>query len=127
MAHKAPSDPVRSANWLADILRQVRLVWSLWKDPRVPIGVKLIPPATLIYLLWPVDMLPDPLVGLGQLDDLAVVLLGLRMFIALSPEELVQQHLEKLTGRWRMDDPPAQPAPDDTEIVEGRYRVVDEA
>jgi uncharacterized membrane protein YkvA (DUF1232 family) len=125
VAGKRPSDPIQSASWLAEILNQLRLVWSLWKDPRVPFGVKLIPPATLIYLLWPVDLLPDVLVGLGQLDDLAVVLLGLRMFVALSPKDLVRQHLDRLAGRWQVTSTPPQAKSGGTEIVEGEYRVVD--
>ena len=126
MARKAPPDPIRSANWLADILRPARLIWSLWRDPRVPFLVKLIPPATLSYLFWPVDMLPDFLLGLGQLDDLAVILLGLRLFISLAPEEIVRQHLAELTGRWRVDNPPPQPPSRGPEIVEGQYRIIDE-
>lgn len=126
MPHKILSSPTRSAGWLADILRQAGLIWSLWRDPRVPIGLKLIPPATLIYLLWPIDVLPDLFVGLGQLDDLAVVLLGLRTFIALVPDELVQQHRDKLAGRWHVNNPTYQSAATDTETVEGQYRVVHE-
>jgi len=125
MARKVPPDPIRSANWLAEILRYTRLVWRLWKDPRVPLWVKLIPPATLIYLFLPIDLLPDPLLGLGQLDDLAVILLGLRLFIALAPQEVVRQHLAELAGRWRVERPP-QPSPESAEVVEGQYRIMDE-
>jgi uncharacterized membrane protein YkvA (DUF1232 family) len=126
MAHRAPPDPIQSANWLADILRQARLVWRLWHDRRVPLWVKLIPPATLVYLFWPVDILPDPLLGLGQLDDLAVILLGLRLFVALAPEEVVRQHLAELAGRWRVDNPPSRPSTSGPEVIEGQYRVIDE-
>lgn len=125
MARKASPDPIRSANWLAEILRQARLIWRLWQDARVPLWVKLIPPATLIYLFFPVDLLPDPLLGLGQLDDLAVILLGLRLFVALAPEEVVRQHLAELVGRWRVESSP-QPPSESGEVIEGQYRIIDE-
>jgi uncharacterized membrane protein YkvA (DUF1232 family) len=126
MAHRAPPDPIRSANWLADMLRQARLTWRLWRDRRVPLWMKLIPPATLIYLLWPIDILPDPLLGLGQLDDLAVILLGIRLFIALAPEEVVRQHVADLASGWNVKNPPSPPPAGGPEIIEGRYRIIDE-
>jgi len=126
MARKATHDPSQSANWLTEIVKQARLIWSLWRDPRLPLWLKLIPPATFIYLLWPVDALPDFLAGLGQLDDLAVILLGMRLFIALAPEEIVRQHLARLASRWHVEPPPSQPAPRGPEIIEGQYRAVNE-
>ena len=126
MARKAPSDPVRSANWLAEILRRARLIWRLCRDPRVPLWTKFIPPATLVYLLLPIDVLPDPLLGLGQLDDLAVILLGLRLFLALAPEDVVRQHLAELAGRWRVENSPGRPSSRGPEVIEGQYQVIDE-
>jgi len=125
MARKGIPDPIRSANWLAEILRYARLVWRLWQDRRVSLWVKLIPPATLIYLLWPIDLLPDPLLGLGQLDDLAVILLGLRLFVALAPKEVVHQHLVQMAGRWWVK-PPSESPSKSPEVIEGQYRVIDE-
>lgn len=116
---------MQSANWLAEILRQARLIWRLWQDPRVPLWLKIIPPATLIYLFLPIDLLPDLFLGLGQLDDLVVILLGMRLFVALTPKEVVRQHLAELAGRWRVEKPP-QPSPRSPEVIEGQYRVIDE-
>lgn len=38
-----------------------------------PLRVRLILAAALIYLVWPYDLLPDWLLGLGIIDDFAVV------------------------------------------------------
>ena len=124
MAGKRNPDPIQSADWLAEILKHARLIWRLWRDSRVPIWLKFIPPATLIYLFMPLDLLPDPLLGLGQLDDLAVILLGLRLFVALAPKEVVHQHLAEMAGRWRVK--PSSPSRSESpEVVEGQYRVID--
>ena len=46
----------------------------------------------MIYLLSPVDFIPDLALGLGQLDDLAIFLVGLRLFIDICPPELVAEY-----------------------------------
>jgi uncharacterized membrane protein YkvA (DUF1232 family) len=125
MANRTPPDPIRSADWLAELFRQARLIWRLWRDRRVPFLTKLVPPAILLYLFWPLDMLPDPLLGLGQLDDLAVILLGLRLFVALAPAEVVREHLSEMAGRWRVESPPTQRPSSSPETIEGQYRVID--
>jgi uncharacterized membrane protein YkvA (DUF1232 family) len=95
--------------WIQDIVRQARLAWRLMRDSRVPTWTKLIPPAALLYVLFPIDIIPDLVAGLGQLDDIAVVLIGVKLFIELSPREVVHEHLAALGARvreWRVVDEP---------------------
>jgi uncharacterized membrane protein YkvA (DUF1232 family) len=73
--------------FIKGLINEVRLAWRLFRDPRVPLGLKLIPPTALIYTLSPIDLLPDIVLGLGQLDDLAVLVLGVRMFVEMCPPE----------------------------------------
>lgn len=72
--------------------RYGRLALRLFADRRVPIFVKLVPLLAIVYLLWPIDLIPDlPVPILGQLDDLAILLIALRFFVELSPEEVVSE------------------------------------
>ena len=71
----------------------IRLFSRLIKDPRISFSSKLVVVGILIYVLLPVDLLPDFLVGIGQIDDLAVILLGLKLFLKLCPPEVVEEHL----------------------------------
>ena len=87
-----PKDSDEALGFLTDLIRQVRLLWRLLNDSRVPAWVKTIPAAVLVYLIFPIDLLPDPVLGLGQLDDLAIFLVGLRLFIDICPPELVAEH-----------------------------------
>jgi uncharacterized membrane protein YkvA (DUF1232 family) len=104
---------------LAELIRNAKLVWRLLKDPRVSPAIKLTVPAlAAIYLIWPIDLLPDVLLGLGQLDDLAILLLGVRLFIELCPPGIVQLHRDALDGK-----PP--PGKEQGEIVDGEYRVIE--
>jgi uncharacterized membrane protein YkvA (DUF1232 family) len=91
-------NPTRDLGFFAELLQQLRLVWYLLKDKDVPIYLKLIPVASLVYLIVPIDIIPDMLPGLGQLDDLGVIVLGLKMFIDMSPKDLVDYYLAELKG-----------------------------
>lgn len=86
--------------WLKEFFGQFKLAWELLWDGRVPIMTKVVPLLTMIYLLSPVDFIPDLALGLGQLDDLAIFLIGLRLFIDICPPELVSeyQHGSGVTG-----------------------------
>lgn len=88
----------RTLGMLPGILREARLAWRLWRDRRVPMWTKGVPLLSLLYLVWPLDFLADPLLGLGQLDDLGVILLGLALFISLVPSELVESHRSEMGG-----------------------------
>ena len=92
---------------LAETLKQGRLILRLLADRRVSIWPKLIIPATAVYILSPIDILADPMLGLGQLDDIAVLLIGLKLFVELCPTDIVRQHLDELAS-----------------VIEGSYRVV---
>jgi uncharacterized membrane protein YkvA (DUF1232 family) len=84
---------------LIDLLRQFKLIWRLLKDRRVPLWMKVIPFLSLAYLLVPTDLVPDVLLGLGQLDDMAVLALGAKLFTQLVPEQVIQEHREELAAQ----------------------------
>ncbi len=82
---------------LREFFSQFTLAWKLLWDGRVPLATKLVPFLTMGYLFLPVDFVPDVLLGLGQVDDLVVLLVGLRMFISLCPPTVVAEY-KRLTG-----------------------------
>ena len=123
------SDLGETAGILASIIRNARLVWRLLRDPNVSTWLKMIPPASLLYLLFPFDFLPDLALGLGQLDDIAIILLGLKLFIELCPQEIVRRHLREMSsvsGSYRVvdEEPTQEPAP--SAYIEAPYRVIEE-
>lgn len=120
-------DQKRSVGFWAGLARQFRLAWRLLWDPRVPVWTKLVPFVSVLYILSPIDFIPDWFLGFGQLDDLGVLLVGIRMFTQLSPEEIVLQHLEAMgfpVNRWRV----AEEAPPgiDGEVIDVEYEIRDE-
>jgi uncharacterized membrane protein YkvA (DUF1232 family) len=81
------------------IIDQVLLTWRLVRDPRVPLWSKLIPAAALIYILSPIDIIPDFLIVIGQLDDLGLLLASMRLFEAVVPEYIVAEHRAAISSR----------------------------
>ena len=82
---------------ILDIVHNLRLAWQLFRDKRVPLWTKGVPLAALAYLVWPLDILADPALGLGQLDDLAIIMLGIKAFVSLCPPQLVAQLKQQIT------------------------------
>ncbi len=117
-----PMKPNERLSLLAEIVRNVRLAWRLLWDPRVPLATKLVLPGIMgLYILSPIDALPDLLVPLGQLDDIAVLLLGMSLFINLCPPDVVAEHSAALMrNATRNRDASAE-----AETIDAEYRVIE--
>lgn len=93
-----------------DVLRELLLflphfallLKRLLQDPRVPRRSKLILGGTALYLFSPIDVVPDFVPGLGQLDDLVVVLLALHSILNRVDESIVVEHWEGGSGVIQM-------------------------
>ena len=75
-----------------------RLYWRLFRDRRV----SLLPKALLVliglYLLSPIDVVPDFVPVIGAVDDLAVGLGGLWLFVQLCPPPVVREHVLRIAA-----------------------------
>jgi uncharacterized membrane protein YkvA (DUF1232 family) len=72
--------------------RLVRLVGGLAVDTRIPGQTRLWIGAAAVYLASPLDLLPDWIPVLGQLDDLIVAALLLDALFEKVPYEIVRSH-----------------------------------
>ncbi len=73
-------------------LAHVRLAARLLREPQVPLIFKALLVGAAGYVILPFDVLPDFIPGLGQLDDLTVMVLAIESVIALVPAKLVAHH-----------------------------------
>lgn len=91
------------------VLDQARLAWRLLRDPRVSMLKYALPTLLLFYLMSPVDAIPDVLLGIGQTDDLGIVVAGfmllLRVIPKLAPGYVVDDHLRQMGKRGRAWEP----------------------
>ena len=94
---RVPKDMTEVVDIVRRLPTYIRLVWALLRDGRVPAQQKLILAGIGAYLFFPIDLIPDFVPVLGQLDDIAVVLLGLDLFIRSAPPDIVEEHLAKIS------------------------------
>lgn len=107
----------QKVNFFVSIFNRLRLVVRLLRDARVPIYLKIIPFASLIYILMPLDFIPDLIPALGQVDDLGALILAIETFIMMSPQDVVQQHLAEIEASARRSKG------GDT-VIDGEWRTV---
>jgi uncharacterized membrane protein YkvA (DUF1232 family) len=82
--------------FFGELWQRARLVYKLLLDPEVPIYLKVLPFAAVVYVLFPIDFIPDVIPGFGQLDDITILVLGTKMFIDLAPKQVVARHLQSM-------------------------------
>ena len=87
-----------------ELWQQAKLALQLFVDPKVPIYLKLLPIAAVGYLIFPIDFLPDVVPGIGQLDDITILLLGAKLFISLAPQDVVDKYINKFRASAVPDD-----------------------
>lgn len=93
-----------------DMARLATYLLALWKLARhadTPRAAKLVAIVVLAYALSPIDLIPDFIPVLGQLDDLLLVPLGIALAVKLVPPAQWQARLreaeagtEKLPRLW---------------------------
>lgn len=89
------------------MIKSLQLIISLMKDQRVHPLIKGLPFLSLLYLVYP-DFIPGPL------DDAVVIALFLQIFLALVPDEYIEEH------RFNRDYQPPEPSSEDS-IIEGEF------
>ena len=78
-------------------LGKLFLLWrSLAKDHRTPLATKIFPWAALLYLLLPIDLVPDIVPLFGQLDDVGVIVLLVSIALKVIPKSLWNEHEKKV-------------------------------
>ena len=105
---------------LPHILRFVRLVWRLSFDKRVPILLRILLPASIIYAISPFDLVPDRIPILGRFDDLIFLAFAVLLLVKLSPKNVVDEHSGVVPPSNRPEDK------DPNKVVDGTGRVIDD-
>lgn len=88
------SSPMGKLRLMTQLPNLIKLYWRVFTDRRVSILPKVVLVAGLLYFVVPLDIIPDfPLIGLGQMDDLGVLVLASRLFIGMAPRSVVEEHV----------------------------------
>jgi len=88
---------VPQGGMLRDFVLRLKLIGRLMADRRVSFFLKLLPLASLAYLVSPVDLAPNVVLPvIGVLDDAAVLWIGTNLFVELCSPLIVKEHMDEL-------------------------------
>ena len=82
----------RMKNLLMFLPNLVALCFRLLRDARVPLADKALFIGAIIYVISPLDFIPDLLPFIGQVDDIYLVALTLLRLINRADETVVREH-----------------------------------
>jgi uncharacterized membrane protein YkvA (DUF1232 family) len=91
---------IRFVAVMTRVPRYIKLGWLLMNDPTVSGTGKAALGGGLAYAVSPVDAVPGFIPVLGQLDDLAVLLLAVRTALRSCPTEVADRHLQTAGLSW---------------------------
>lgn len=82
----------RMNNLLMFLPNLVMLLGRLLRDARVPTAEKALFVAAIVYVISPLDFIPDVFPFIGQVDDLYLVALTLLRLVNRTDEAVIRQH-----------------------------------
>lgn len=83
----------------------LKLLYRLFKDSHVPLAEKALLIGTIIYIISPLDFIPDLVPFIGQVDDLYLIALVVLRLLARTSSDVLREHwdgagdLAALVGR----------------------------
>jgi len=103
---------------LRTLLSRLRLAARLIREPGVPLLARTLPLFAALYVISPIDFLPDVFPVLGQLDDLTVAIAALETFLRVCPPRAKAFH-ETAIAHGR----PFSPMPENAgNVVDAEWR-----
>ena len=79
-------------SYIAELPRFLRLLWGLIRDNRVEIVDKLLVAGAIAYILAPIDLIPDFIPFLGEVDDIYLLVLSIRRLIQNAGRAVLLSH-----------------------------------
>ncbi len=73
----------------------LRIGWYAWRNPALRWPGKLVLALMALYLVSPIDIVPDTLPLLGWLDDFALAAIILPLMLKLLPADVLREAKEK--------------------------------
>lgn len=87
---------------VARIPKYVKLGWLLMNDPTVSGRGKAALGGGLAYAISPIDPVPGFIPILGQLDDIAILVLAVRTALKCCPAEVAERRLSEVGLSWEI-------------------------
>ncbi|MGL5150558.1 MAG: YkvA family protein [Clostridium sp.] len=94
--NKLPTEVKKYSDYILAIPDVVALLYRLLKDKRVKMSTKLIISASVGYVVFPTDIIPNNIPFIGRVDDIAVVFFALNRIVNDVPLQII---LENYAGK----------------------------
>jgi uncharacterized membrane protein YkvA (DUF1232 family) len=78
--------------YVRQLPKYLKLLGGLATDPRVPMLDKVLVVGAIAYIVMPVDIIPDFIPFLGEVDDLYLLILALQRLIANAGRNVLLDH-----------------------------------
>ncbi|WP_424354341.1 YkvA family protein [Methanobacterium sp. MBAC-LM] len=75
-------------------------LYLAYKDPRVPLRIKVVILLVIAYLLSPIDLIPDFIPVIGYLDDFLLITVGIPILLKMVPKEIMNEHRESAKTKF---------------------------
>jgi uncharacterized membrane protein YkvA (DUF1232 family) len=82
--------------------KEILMVWAMLRNPAAPAMAKLVALLSVVYIISPVDLVPDVIPILGWIDDGVVSILLFKLAFKLLPKEMYESlkaQFEKKGGK----------------------------
>jgi len=81
--------------WARLFRSQLLTLWFCHSHPDTPLLAKIVAAMVVAYAFSPIDLIPDFIPVIGQLDDLIIVPLGVWLVLRLIPEHVIAASRQK--------------------------------
>jgi uncharacterized membrane protein YkvA (DUF1232 family) len=78
--------------YVSDLPRFLRLLWGLVTDARVSMVDKLLVAGAIAYIVAPIDLIPDFIPFLGEVDDVYLLVVALRRLLQNAGRTVLLSH-----------------------------------
>ena len=92
LQEKLPDGAKKISDYIFVVPDIVALICRMLKDSRVPIKTKLVVSASLAYVIFPTDLIPDKIPFIGKIDEIAVVFFALNRIATDVPTKVIQEN-----------------------------------
>jgi uncharacterized membrane protein YkvA (DUF1232 family) len=79
-------------SYVAELPKFLRLLWGLISDSRVSMTDKLLVAGAIAYIVMPLDLIPDFIPFLGEVDDIYLLVLALRRLMQNAGRAVLLAH-----------------------------------
>ena len=79
--------------------KELMLAWAVLRDPRAPRAAKLVTVLAVLYVVSPIDFIPDTIPVLGWIDDGLIAYFLLQLAFKFLPAELLASLQARVSAR----------------------------